>query len=144
MSSRTTFHEKLDRVEAVPSASNRSTGVVLTIVLGVIGLYPLIDGGAPRIWALGAGGALLVVALVLPRLLGPLNALWMWLGRTLQKVASPIVMGVVYYLAVAPIGVIRRLFGWDPLHRSFDPEAESYWIERTPPGPAPDTMNRQF
>jgi hypothetical protein len=53
-------------------------------------------------------------------------------------------MGLVFYTTVTPIGLARRLLGKDPLRRRFDRDAVTYWIERDPPGPAPDTMTRQF
>ncbi len=53
-------------------------------------------------------------------------------------------MGLVFYGAVAPTALIMRALGKDPLRRRFDRDATSYWIERTPPGPEPDSMKRQF
>jgi hypothetical protein len=53
-------------------------------------------------------------------------------------------MGLVFYLTVFPTGAIMRLLGKDPLRLKRDPAAKSYWIERTPPGPAPETMSQQF
>jgi hypothetical protein len=54
------------------------------------------------------------------------------------------VMGLLFYLTVTPTGLLMRLFRKDPLRLRFDPEAKSYWIERQPPGPAPETMRHQF
>ena len=53
-------------------------------------------------------------------------------------------MGFLFYATVTPIGLIMRTLGKRPLRLKFDPEAESYWIERKPPGPEPETMIRQF
>ncbi len=144
MSGESTFHEKFDRDEGTPSASNRATGLVFAAIFLVVGLYPLMGEGRVRIWALGVGAGVGLVALALPSLLAPLNRAWMGLALLLQKVTSPIVLGLVFYGTVVPIGFIRRLFGWDPLALSLDPEAETYWIDRAPPGPAPESMNRQF
>jgi len=144
VSGTSTFHENFDRGESTSSASNRGTGLVFAAIFFFVGLFPLADGGGVRVWALGTAAGLVVVALALPSLLGPLNRLWMGLGILLQQVASPIVLGLVFYLSVVPIGLFRRLLGWDPLGLSLDPEAETYWIARVPPGPAPETMKRQF
>ncbi len=73
-----------------------------------------------------------------------MNRLWFLFGMALHKVISPLVMGLLFYLTVTPIALIMRAIGKDPLHRQFDPQAKSYWIERRPAGPAPETMRRQF
>ena len=79
-----------------------------------------------------------------PRLLRIPNALWQKLGRALNRIVSPIVIGFVFVTAVVPTGLLMRLFGKDPLRLRFDREATSYWIERRPPGPPGDTMPNQF
>jgi len=85
-----------------------------------------------------------LVALVKPALLSGLNRLWMKLGLLLGKVVSPIALGILFYAVITPIGLIIRLTGKDPLRLKFDPDAESYWIPREPPGPPPGSMNNQF
>ena len=97
-----------------------------------------------RGWPLGIGVGLLLVALARPRVLAPLNRLWFRLGLLLQGLASPVILGLLFFATVTPIGILMRLVGKTPLRLGFDREATSYWIERQPPGPAPDTMRRQF
>jgi hypothetical protein len=58
--------------------------------------------------------------------------------------AVPIVMRLLFFGVVTPIGVAMRLAGRDPLRRRHDPSASSYWILRRPPGPSPVSMRRQF
>jgi hypothetical protein len=141
---RQAMHEDLSRDDAVTPSSNRALGCVFAGVLGLVALWPLLRGGPVRTWALALAGAFLVVAWVRPALLGPLNRVWTRLGLLLHAVVSPLVMGVVFYGVVAPMGLCMRLLGKDPLRRRLDPAAASYWIERRPPGPAPDTMRQQF
>jgi len=62
----------------------------------------------------------------------------------LHACISPVIMGLVFYTTVTPIGLVRRWLGKDPLHLRLDRDAVTYWIERNPPGPPPDTMPRQF
>jgi hypothetical protein len=62
----------------------------------------------------------------------------------LHTIISPIVLGVLFFGIFTPLGVIMRLFSGDPFHLRFNPGAPSYWIERSPPGPAPDSLNNQF
>jgi hypothetical protein len=58
--------------------------------------------------------------------------------------AVPIVMRLLFFGVVTPIGVAMRLAGRDPLRRRCDPTASSYWIVRRPPGPSAASMRRQF
>ena len=59
-------------------------------------------------------------------------------------VVSHVLLGAVYYLLVTPIGLIMRAAGYDPMHRRFDPEAPSYWIERDGGERDPRSYFRQF
>ena len=86
----------------------------------------------------------LVFALLIPQALAPLNWVWTKFGLLLHKLVSPVVLGVLFFLVFTPIGIIIRLFGSDPLRLRFDSQAPSYWIMRSPPGPAPDSLKNQF
>ena len=138
------MHEDLNREHAVKSASERSLGFVFAGFFLIVAMLPLFTGRALRAWSLAAAAAFLGVALLRPALLAPLNRVWQKLGRLLHKVVSPVVLGVMFYLVVAPTGLLMRLLGKDPLRLRLDRASESYWIERTPPGPAPDGMRNQF
>ncbi len=137
-------HEDLKRESEVKESSDRSFGVVFAAVFALIGLWPLLGGGGARWWALATAVAFAVVALAAPRLLRIPNALWQKLGRALNRIVSPLVIGLVFVTAVVPTGLLMRLFGKDPLRLRFDKEATTYWIERRPPGPPGDTMPNQF
>lgn len=86
----------------------------------------------------------LVLALVIPQALAPLNWVWTRFGLLLHKIVSPVVLGMLFLLVFTPIGIMMRVFGSDPLRLRFDPKATSYWIERSPPGPAADSLKNQF
>lgn len=137
-------HERLVADEVVSGSSNRSFGFTFAIVFTIVALWPLVRGRSVRGWALIAAAAFLLAALALPRVLAPLSQLWLKFGLFLHACISPIIMGLVFYTTVTPIGLVRRLLGQDPLRLRFDSGAVTYWIERHPPGPAPDTMPRQF
>lgn len=125
-------------------SSDRAFGIVFAVVFAVIGLRPVLAGGAIRPWSVALAAVFLAVALLRPRLLAPLNRAWTWLGLLLHHVVNPIVMGVIFYGVVTPIGLLLRMSGKDPLRLRLDRDAATYWIERRPPGPAPGTMRRQF
>jgi hypothetical protein len=65
-------------------------------------------------------------------------------GLLLGRFMNPIVTGLLFFLVITPMGVLMRIFGKRPLPLHFDPAAASYWIERRPPGPKPETMSQQF
>lgn len=137
-------HERLVVDEVVSGSSNRSFGFTFAIVFTIVALWPLLRGRSVRGWALIAAAAFLLAALALPRVLAPLSQVWLKFGLFLHACISPIIMGLVFYTTVTPIGLVRRWLGQDPLRLRFDSGAVTYWIERHPPGPAPDTMPRQF
>ena len=137
-------HESFQRNEEVRGSSDRSFGLVFAAVFGLIGLFPLLLGNALRPWSLIIAMAFLVTALLFPRILAPFNRLWLKFGFLLHRIVSPIVLGIMFYLVVTPIGLLMRLVGQDPLRLRFDKGAASYWIERIPPGPAPEDLKNQF
>lgn len=138
------LHEQFERDELVKKNSERSFGFVFAAVFLLIGLWPLPSGGAPRGWALAMAGLFLLAALGLPRVLRPLNSVWLGIGLVLHRLVSPFILGLLFYLTVTPTGLIMRALGKDPLRLRFDRQAKSYWIERRPPGPAPDSLRNQF
>jgi len=95
------------------------------------------------LWITGSFGASFALAgLVVPTLLGPVQDAWMRFAVALSKVTNPIVMGLIYYTAITPTGILRRVFGGNPLdHRN--PDTDSYWRVRTPDDRKSD-MHRQF
>ena len=137
-------HEDFSRSHETKRSSDRGFGLVFAAVFAVIGLWPLVGGGALRWWALAVAAAFLAVALVAPRLLGPANRLWTRFELLLHRLVSPVIAGLLFYVAVTPTGLILRLFGKDPLRLRLDASAKSYWIERRPPGPSPESMPHQF
>ncbi len=140
---RSSFHEDYRRPE-VKSSTDRSFGIVIAVVFAIVALWPLTGDGKPRIWAAAIAGAFLAVALTRPSALAPLNRAWTAFGSVLHNITNPLIMGLVFYGAVVPTALIMRALGKDPLRRRFDRDTKSYWIERDPPGPEPDSMKRQF
>lgn len=138
------MHEDISRKTDVKMGGERGFGFVFAVVFALIGLFPLIGGGPPRWWSLGIAGLFVLVALVYPRVLRPLNVLWFKFGMLLHHVVTPVVLGLIFFIAVTPTGVIMRLLGKRPLPLEPDPAAASYWIHREPPGPEPKSLDNQF
>lgn len=136
-------HEPTAMTE-VQMGSERSFGWVFAVVFAVVGLFPLQDGGAIRWWALAVAALFAAAALLAPRILRPLNVVWFKFGMLLHHVVTPVVMALLFFGTVTPVGILMRLTGKDPMRLRRAPEARSYWIDRAPPGPAPETMKNQF
>lgn len=137
-------HEPLQSHRAVVSSSNRTFGLVFGAALAIIGIWPMIrHGQPPRFWALGASAVFLGLAVFAQERLAPLNRLWFKLGLALHSVVSPLIMGLLFYGAVTPMGLIMRFTGKDLLRLRRNNEA-SYWIRREPAGPASGSMKNQF
>ena len=137
-------HERVHAERAVKGSSDRTLGLVFAAIFLIVGLAPLAGGAGVRIWALILAAVFVVLAIAWPASLGPLNRIWTKFGLLLHKFMSPLVMGVIFYLSVTPIGVFLRVIGKTTLGLRPDPKMETYWIERRPPGPPPETMKNQF
>lgn len=125
--------------------SERSFGLVFTVVFTVIGVWPWLFGGAPvRLWALAVAILFLGLTFLAPKILSPLNRLWFRFGLLLHRVVNPIVMALIYYGAIVPTGLLLKAFGKDLLRLKRAPDAQTYWIAREPPGPERGSMSKQF
>lgn len=129
---------------AVAAGSERSFAIVFAVVFTIVGLLPLLDAAAPRWWALAVAAGFLAAGWIRPALLAPANRAWFRLGMLLGAIVTPVVMALVFYLAVTPTALLLRLFGKDPLHRRFDPAATSYWVARDARADAQSSMTNQF
>lgn len=145
MTSRPNFHESFTQDAEVKGGSNRSFGIVFSVVFGIVAFWPvLFSDGLPFWWALAVSLVFLALALVYPRSLTVPNRLWTKLGLLLHRIVNPIVMALIFFAVFTPMAVLIRLLGKDLLNVKIDDAADSYWIERDPPGPSPESMRRQY
>ncbi len=124
----------------VKIGSNRSFGIVFFVVFLLISIYPLINDESIRIWSLIVSLIFLSLGILNSNILSPLNKLWFKFGIFLGKIISPVVMGIIFFLVVTPIGLIMRLLGKDVLNLRYN-DYKSYWIEKTGPK---SKMKNQF
>ena len=111
----------------------RSFGFTVGGIFAFIALWPLIVRGEdPRWWAMVVAGCLLVPAVVFPKSLTWVYKGWMALGHVLGWINTRIILGLVFYFVVTPIGIIRRLLGKDPMGKRLRPDLESYRVPRNP------------
>lgn len=125
--------------------SNRNFGFLFAGVFALLAAYGGYHGANLTTvygWLI-AGVVVGLVAIIAPGALTPFNKAWMKLGDLMGKVVSPLVLGVIFFVLITPIGLVSRLFGRDEL-RLKKTNASSYWINRAPPGPAGDSFKNQF
>jgi len=138
-------HEDLSRTHDVKASSNRSFGWVFTAVFLIIAVWPLVSGGMVRWWSVFVAAAFALVTVAAPNLLALPNRLWLRFGLLLNRIISPVVLALLFYFVVTPMGALMRVFGKDSLRlRRRRGSDATYWIKRDPPGPKPDSMNHQF
>jgi hypothetical protein len=111
--------------------SDRSFGLLTSVVFLAIGLQPLLHRGHVRNWALIGAGDLLILALIFPRSLRHARRAWLHLGMLLGRVSNPAVLAALFYLVVTPVACMMRLCRANPLRLDPDPALDSYWQERT-------------
>src|SRR5438093_9339984 len=139
-----THEDFSSRHQQTKPSSNRSFGLIIASFFLIVTFWPLVRAEPVRWWALGVAAVFAALALLWTSALAPLNKWWTKLGVLLYRIVSPVVLGLLFYLTVTPIALLLRLLGKDPLRLRRDPDGASYWIDRTPPGPAPESMKNQF
>ncbi len=127
-------------MDDVKISSNRSFGIVFFVVFLFIALYPLSYNGEIIKWSLVISLILLVLGLINSKILTPLNKIWFKFGIFLGNIISPIIMAIVFFLIVTPIGLIMRVLRKDLLNLKFNTK-KSYWIEKKGPK---SKMKNQF
>ena len=126
--------------EKIQIGSNRSFGIVFCIIFLLIGFYPLIKGGSLSVWALIISSIFLFLGISNSRALTSLNIIWFKFGIFLSKFFSPLVMAIIFFLVVTPIGLLMRVIKKDLINLKFNKD-KSYWISKDGPK---SKMKNQF
>ena len=127
-------------MDDVKISSNRSFGIVFFVVFLIIALLPLINDGNIRLWSLIVSLAFLALGLLNSKFLSPLKKIWFKFGLFLGKIISPMVMGLIFFFVVTPIGILMRILKKDLLNLKMN-NNKSYWIEKSEPK---SKMKNQF
>ena len=128
-------------LDKIKISSNRSFGLVFFAVFLIVSLWPLTSEGSVRIWSAIISLVFLILGLMNSKLLTPFNQLWFKFGMILGAIVAPIVMGIVFFLVVTPIGLTLSIMGKDLLNKRYDKKKETYWIKRDT---SIGAMKRQF
>ena len=108
---------------------NKSFGILLFFFFIIILLWPLFSKNEIRIWSLVTALIFLMLAILNPKLLSPFTKLWIKLGELIGKFISPIIIGIIYFLVLTPIGLLMKMFKKDLLNLKFS-KNQTYWIRR--------------
>ena len=103
------------------------TGGILAVLFGL--LFPWLLGSSYPLWPWVVAGLLALWGIVAPHSLQPVYRGWMKFGLLLSRVTTPLILGIVFYGMILPMGLVMRLFGRDPMARRFDEQAESYRVQ---------------
>ncbi len=139
-----TLHEDLRREDQTTGPSDRKFGLTLGIVFALIAVLKLVErSNWGIIWSMLAV-ALIGCALLRPSLLSVPNTIWLKLGLLLHRIVNPIIMAVLFFGTILPIGLLMRVLGKDPLRLRLDKAADSYWLPRSDERPQSEAMRQQF
>ena len=124
--------------------SNRSFGLVFAGVFFLLAAYFYFAQGKILTWSLALSGAFVFFSFFFSEVLTLPNTLWTKFGLLLHKIVSPLVLAILFFLVVTPIGLIMRILKRDLLQLKIDKQLPTYWSERTPPGPPPESLKNLF
>ena len=122
-------------------SSNRNFGLVFFFVFLIVSIWPIISGESIRIWSVAISLVFLILGLMNSKVLTPLNKLWFKFGIILGAIVAPVIMSIIFFLVITPIGLIMKIMGKDLLNKKYDRIKKTYWIKRDV---LIGTMKRQF
>lgn len=124
----------MDRINQQPTMRDlRQFGLLVGGVFAVIGLWPVVfRSESPRLWAMILGSLLVVLGTIAPQSLKQIHKGWMKVGHILGSINTKIILGIIYYLLITPMGLVMRLLGKDPMHRVLTQDTDTYRIVRSP------------
>jgi len=109
--------------------SNRNFGIFFSFIFIIISFWPLKDGDSIKIWSLSISLIFLILGLLNSNILSPLNKAWFKLGVYLGNIISPMIMAIIFFLLITPIGLLMRILNKDLINLKKG-NKKSYWIEK--------------
>ena len=140
------MHEQFDKRDDVKAPSERSFGITFAVVFALLAAFSYWHRGAGNTFfvTIAVSAIFAAVTLVAPRILRPLNLIWLKFGLLLHKVVNPVIMGILFFGIFTPMGVVMRMFGVDFLRTKRNPAMESYWIAKVDDAIPDSSMKNQF
>jgi hypothetical protein len=137
-------HELSTAVEHLETPTDRSFGLVFSAMFSLLAAYLLWQGSSWWPVPLALAPTMLALALLNPTLLAPFNFLWTRFGLLLGALVAPIVMGIIYFIVITPVGMFARSLNKDFLRLRRNSTASSYWLQRGDGRPSPERLRDQF
>ena len=122
----------------------RNFGLLMACVLLIVCGLLWWKSAAAWPWVLGAAGLLAVMGLAMPALLKPIYKMWMIFAVIMGWVMTRVILTLVYYLVLTPIGLAGRVFGEQFLHLKRSKESATYWVRKEGPAREKSDYERQF
>ena len=123
---------------------NKKFGIFFSAIFVLIAVYAYFKfRGEFAILALTTSILFAIAAFLKPQILSPFNRLWISLGLLLGKIVSPIVLALIFFVLISPVSIVTRIFGRDEL-KIKKRTVESYWVDRSPPGPPSASFKNQY
>ena len=111
-------------------SSNKSFGIVFFVVFLLIGIYPIINDNNTIYWSLILSIIFLFLGIINSKILTPFNIIWFKFGILLGNIVSPIIMGIIFFFVVTPIGLLMRILKKDLLNLKYNND-KTYWIKKS-------------
>ena len=130
--------------EVIVGPSDRNFGFTMAAVFALIGSVGLYGGSSHAPVGLGIAAVFAALTLWRPQTLATANRVWLKLGLLMYRVVNPVIMAILFFAVILPIGFAMRLFGKDFLRLKRDRSLTTYWLPRTDPRPQSESMRQQF
>lgn len=140
------MHEQYDKRDDVKTPSERSFGITFAAVFALLAAFSYWHRGASTTFAVTIAVSIVfaVATLIAPRILRPLNLIWLKFGLLLHKIVNPVIMGILFFGIFTPMGVVMRIFGVDFLRTKKKQAAMGYWIAKGDDAIPDSSMKNQF
>ena len=109
----------------------RNFGLLIGAIFSCIGLWPMLFREEPlRLWAVMTGSLLILAGTLAPTWLSPIHRGWMWIGHVLGWMNTRILLAVIFYGLITPIGIVFRVLGKDTMRQAFSDTSSTYRVNR--------------
>lgn len=123
-------HERIARDRVIKQSSEKSFGYLLGGICIAVGLWPLLSHLGVRWGWFILGLSLALIGFLKPSVLAPINKMWLKIALLLERIVTPMIMGVVFFLVVTPMALLLKILGKDLLGLRQKTNQKSYWTER--------------
>ncbi len=138
------FHENTTQTKEMKFSSNRSFGLLFSLVFTIVAFFPILNGGKIRIIVLIIALIILICSFAKPVVFKYPNLLWNKFGLLLNKVTNPIILFIIFTVVIIPTSIIMKVFKKDPMSRAYSKSINSYWIKKSKEDSDKFNMDNQF